>query len=264
MTRSRQFECSVLLLGILAGIAHAADPEAFKWTIDGTERSAFLFKPTSPPKSGGSPLVFAFHGHGGNVHQFARRANFQTLWPEAIVVYMQGIPTATTVDPEGKRSGWQRNAGELGDRDVKFFDQVLATIREKHEVDDKRIYATGNSNGAFFVYVLWAERPDTFAAFAPCIGLPWPTLRLTAPKPVFIVAGKKDNLVPFDKQQIAIDRIRKLNSATAAGKTQTDGTTRYSSEDGAPVVTLIHPGGHGVPPEASELIVEFFRAHDCR
>lgn len=253
---------AICLFSAGTNVADAATPEALSWTIDGAERSAIVFKPTTLPETVGAPLVFAFHGHGGNVHQFARRANFQAHWPEAIVVYMQGVATATTVDPEGKRPGWQRNAGELDDRDVKFFDRVLATVREKCKVDDNRIYATGSSNGAFFVYVLWAERSDTFAAFAPCIGLPWPTLNLSSPKPVFIVAGEKDPLVSVDKQKLAIDRVRKLNGAMASGKAMQDGTKVYESAMKVPVVTLVHTGGHRVPEQAPKLIIEFFRGHE--
>jgi polyhydroxybutyrate depolymerase len=53
-------------------------------------------------------------------------------------------------DVEGKYPGWQQTPGQLGDRDLKFFDTVLGAIREKYPVDDRRIYATGFSNGGFF------------------------------------------------------------------------------------------------------------------
>ncbi len=255
---------ALALLAALTLPARAAEPVTMTWDIDGAQRQALVFAPASPPESGGSPLVFAFHGHGGNMRGTARRMQFQTAWPEAIVVYMQGVPTATTVDPEGKRPGWQRNAGELGNRDVKFFDAVLASLREKYKVDDNRIYAVGLSNGAFFAYVLWAERPGTFAAFAPCIGLPWPTLKLTVPKPVFIVAGKEDKLVSITKQEEAIERVRKLNGATATAQPNDDGIVIYTSDKGPPVQTLIHPGGHNVPPNTTNLIVDFFRAHELK
>ena len=80
---------------------------------------------------------------------------------------MQGLPTPSPVDPRGRFPGWQREVGQSGDRDLKFFDAVLATLKQKYPVDEHRIYATGFSNGAFFTYVLWATRGSTFAAFAP-------------------------------------------------------------------------------------------------
>ncbi len=57
--------------------------------------------------------------------------NYHKHWPEAIVVYMQGLNTpGALTDPDGKRPGWQKTFGDQGDRDLKFFDAVLATLRK--------------------------------------------------------------------------------------------------------------------------------------
>ncbi len=255
---------ALAILAVLAISARAAEPHLVSWTVDGIEREAIVFAPASPPKSGGSPLLFVFHGHGGNMRGAARNTKFQDAWPEAIVVYMQGLPTPSRVDPEGRRAGWQHLPGDNGDRDLKFFDTALAALRKKYSVDDNRIYSTGFSNGGFFTYLLWDQRPNTFAALAPCAGLPRPQLKLAAPKPAFIVAGEKDQLVKIADQQAAIERIRKLDSATADGKPADDHITVYDSDKGTPVQTLIHPGAHVLPPEAPRLIVEFFKAHELK
>ena len=98
----------------------------------------------------------------------ARTFHIETNWPEAIVVYMQGVNTpGRLTDPEGKKPGWQHNAGDHGDRDLKFFDAVLASLKSDYKVDTKRIYSTGHSNGGGFTYLLWAARGEHFAAFAP-------------------------------------------------------------------------------------------------
>ena len=82
-------------------------------------------------------------------------------WPEAIAVYMQGLNTpGVLTDPEGKRPGWQKRVGDQNDRDLKFFDAVLATLKKDYRVDEKRVYATGHSNGGAFTYLLWAARGD--------------------------------------------------------------------------------------------------------
>src|ERR1700677_1711701 len=129
--------------------------EELKLTIDGTERTALVFAPSG---GGKAPVIFAFHGHGGSAAKSAEGMAFQTAWPEAIVVYMQGLPgIASPADPKGEQPGWQRAAGEAGDRDLKFFDAVLAELHKKYAVDDGRIYATGFSNGGFFNYLLRSE-----------------------------------------------------------------------------------------------------------
>lgn len=242
--------------------APAAEPHVMSWTVKGIEREAIVFTPDSPPKTGGSPLVFAFHGHGGTMRAVARKWKYQAAWPEAIVVYPQGLPTAGVRDPEGKRPGWQRLPGELEDRDLKFFDAALAGLRKKYTVDDNRIYVTGFSNGGAFTYLLWDQRPDTFAAVAPCGSLPKEQQRLATPKPAFIVSGEKDPRVNIEEQRKAIERIRKIDSATADGKPVGNGHISYDSETGTPVETFIHPGAHVVPPRAPRLIVDFFKSHE--
>src|ERR1700722_9863324 len=158
----------VLLVGFACLIcAVSANAEVMKWKIDGLERQAVVFPPTKSSASGKSPLLFAFHWHGGSMDEAAEGMRFQTLWPEAIVVYMQGLPTKIYVDPVGLERGWQVEPGQNSDRDLKFFDAVLATMRAKFPVDDRRIYSTGFSNGGIFTYVLWGTRGKTFAAFAP-------------------------------------------------------------------------------------------------
>jgi poly(3-hydroxybutyrate) depolymerase len=106
------------------------------------------------------------------------------------------------------------------------------------------------------------NRASVFAAVAPMAGLPWPTEPPTSPKPAFIVAGQADNLVPIEAQQAMIRRIRELDKATKSKpQTRDDGTTFYESTINAPVITLIHSGGHEFPSGATKLIVDFFRQH---
>jgi polyhydroxybutyrate depolymerase len=88
----------------------AAEPAPTKWTVDGVEREAMVHLPSSSSKSK-PPVILAFHGHGGNMYFAARGMAFQNSWPEAIVVYPQGLPTpGIVVDLEGKKPGWQHEA----------------------------------------------------------------------------------------------------------------------------------------------------------
>src|SRR5947209_7381389 len=57
--------------------------------------------------------------------------------------------------------------GRGNDRDLKFIDAILATLREKYSIDENRVYATGFSNGGLFTYLLLSQRSNVFAAFAP-------------------------------------------------------------------------------------------------
>jgi polyhydroxybutyrate depolymerase len=266
----RHFRMRLLLfvtLVLLSAARLAAEPlERLTWTVDGVTREALVHLPATIP-AGGAPLVFAFHGHGGSMAQAARSFPIHEKWPDAIVVYPQGLPTVGQLtDKAGDRAGWQGRAGTEGDRDLKFFDVMLAGLRERHRIDPKRIYASGHSNGGGFTCLLWAERGDVFAALAPSSALlgrggGWQKLK---PKPLLHVASPQDELVKFAWQQRMLDHVLKLNGC-GAFKPDAMGYTAYPSKSGHDVAVYLHTGGHKYPGDvAPELIVKFFQAHPAR
>ena len=240
---------------------HADDsPVRREWTVEGVVREALVHVPAKA-KTEAAPVVFAFHGHGGSMNNAARTFAMHTLWPEAITVYMQGLNTpGQLTDPEGKKPGWQHGIGAEGDRDLRFFDAVLASLRQDYRVDDRRIYSMGHSNGGGFTYLLWAARGDQFAAFAPSAAAAPRLLAQLKPKPVLHVAGENDPLVKFEWQQQTMNALRKINEC-GEGQPWEKSCTRYPSKIGAPVVTLIHPGTHQFLSEAPAIMVKFFKEH---
>lgn len=252
----------VLLFPSTWTLAHADDPlTRMEWKVEGTAREALVYVPPAA-KTTPSPVVFAFHGHGGTMRHAAAKFAYHKQWPEAIVVYMQGLNTpGALTDREGKRPGWQKTFKDQDDRDLKFFDAVLANLKRDCRVDEKRIYATGHSNGGAFTYLLWAARGDVFAAVAPCAAAARfdfkPHLK---PKPVLHMAGENDPLVRFAWQQRTIEEVRKINGC-GQGEPWGEHCTLYPSRTGTPVVTYIHPGGHQFPAELPPVIVKFFKQH---
>jgi len=241
-------------------LASLALQDRVEWKIGEDTRTALVYAP-SKKADGAPPLVFGFHGHGGSSQNAAKSFRMHEEWPEAVVVYMQGLPTTGKTDPEGRKPGWQKIPGDYGDRDLKFFDAVLASMKERHAIDAKRVYATGHSNGGGFTYLLWATRGDTFAAVAPSAAGGGRLLRDAKACPTLHVAGEKDEVVPFEGQKLTIEAVRKLNGCEGDGKKWADGCTLYESTKGAPVVTFVHGGTHKYPGEAPPLIVRFFKEH---
>lgn len=233
------------------------------WQVDGVTREGILHVPTSALTSP-APVIFAWHGHGGTMRHAANSFGYHKVWPEAICVYLQGLNTpGRLTDPEGKKAGWQHGLGAQGDRDLKFFDAVLAQLKRDYQVDERRIYSTGHSNGGGFTYLLWKARGEVFAAMAPSAA--FMSLRESAtlmPKPVLHVAGQTDPLVKFEWQK-AIIEVLKTNNQCGEGRPWGGSSlcTEYMSKTGTPVVTCIHPGAHGFIKEAPELIVRFFKEH---
>ena len=251
----------ILLIALfLSSVAlRAAEPERREWKVDGVTREGLVYAPATA-KTSATPVVFAFHGHGGTMKNAARSFAYHSEWPEAITVYMQGLNTpGKLTDPEGKKPGWQSSAGDQQDRDLKFYDAVLMSLKKDYKVDDKRIYSTGHSNGGGFTYLLWAARGDTLAAVAPSAATSGRFTKDLKPKPVLHVAGEKDTLVKYDWQVRTIDALRKLNGTDGDGQPWEKLGKLYPSKTGTPVVAYIHSGDHAFPKEAPALIVKFFK-----
>ncbi|MFZ4764796.1 MAG: alpha/beta hydrolase family esterase [Roseimicrobium sp.] len=258
---SRVFPFVFVLFILCLQAARAAEaPQTRSFQVDGVARQALVYAPGSA-QSRPTPLVFGWHGHGGNMANAARSYRIHELWPEAIVVYPQGLNTpGKLTDPEGKRPGWQSGPGAQGDRDLKFFDTLLAALRADYRIDAARVYATGHSNGGGFTYLLWAMRRDTFAAFAPSAAA-FTEVELLKPMPVLHIAGEADPLVKYAWQQLMMEALRKLNQCAEGQAWGLDtNCTLYPSKLGAPVITAIHPGTHKYPEQAPEVIVKFFKS----
>ena len=250
---------TIASLGLSTNVL-GAEPARREWKVEGVTREALVSAPARAA-SEATPVIFAFHGHGGSMRGSSRNWAYHTLWPDALVVYPQGLPTpGALTDPKGEKNGWQAAAGEQGDRDLKFFDAMLATLRKEYRVDESRIFVTGHSNGGSFTYLLWGQRGEVFASVAPSSAVDAKSLPKFKPKPVFHVAGEADPLVKFAWQKRMIEGLLRLNQCDMASGLK-PGLVTHASRIGAPVVTFIHPGGHEFPSEVPALIVSFFKEH---
>lgn len=229
-----------------------------------TNREALVY---SPVQKTNAPILFAFHGHGGTAKGFALKG-FELLWPEAIVVYPQGLDTPTPSDPVGDKFGWQDSVGEISsethvrDQDVKFFDAMLATFMPS--IDPRLIFLHGYSNGGGLVYnVLWAFRGNQLAGLAVVAA----TVNKTDtknPTPVIHIAGKKDPVVSFSWQQYSTEKVRTLNNCVPIGlpyyiALTEISSTKYWSFIRKPVVFGSYDGDHTYPDAAPKVIVKFFK-----
>lgn len=248
---------------LFASPCMAADSAVKEWTVEGVKREAIVVAPKEA-KSKSSPLVFIFHGHGGTMRHAQRTMTIHNEWPEAVCIYPQGLKTPGQItDPEGNKTGWQRTKADQGDRDLKFFDEMLSWAKKEYQIDAKRIYSTGHSNGGSFTLILWAARGDTFAAFAPSAATAFRLQKDFKPKPYLHVMGEKDPLVSYASQKLAVESVKKLNGVDSKGHAWHDQKycTEFDSKSGTPVVTLVHPGEHNYPTEAPKAIVTFFKEH---
>jgi polyhydroxybutyrate depolymerase len=254
----------IIILSIINGSLFAQTGDSIKvrkWKVDDVKREAIMYVPASA-KLQPSPIIFVFHGHGGNMKNMFYSHRFDQLWPEAIVVVAQGLKTpGKLVDPKGNLSGWQQAPGDMGDRDLHFFDAMLRTLQNEYNVNDRQIYATGHSNGGNFTYMLWAMRADILAAVAPSAAAAFGFESMLNPKPVLHILGKNDRLVKPEWQTAQVNRLLKLNQCDVYGKRYEKHVILYISKSGNPVLVYEHSEGHVYPQEADAVVVKFFK--DC-
>lgn len=236
-----------------------AGPERLELNVDGVTREALVHAPGSA-KTTPTAVVFAFHGHSGRAAKVAKEYAFEREWPEAIVVYLQGLNTpGRFIDKEGKETGWQMQPGDQGDRDLKFFDAMLVKLKKEYQVDSQRVFALGHSGGGYFTYLLWATRGDVLAGVAPMSCHAAENLPMLKSKAALLLAGEKDERVKYEWVRGTMDAVRRLNSCSSEGTGFGKNCTLYASATGTPVVELVHPGGHEVPKGAMASIARFFK-----
>lgn len=233
--------------------------------IEGVERNAIIFPSSKGNSSSGAPLVFVFHGHGGNARNAAQKFRIHELWPEAVVAYMQGltgIPGIT--DPEGKKTGWQKDPGQANDRDLKFVDVALDQILRQYKVDPSQVYALGHSNGGRFTNVIWHERGEKFAAFCSASGQGGTLIPTNIPKSILIIAGENDPLVSYEGQLMSVEAARRLLKTDPSKAVKQGFAAIEPGTNGLELGTYLHPGGHEFPKKALPLAVMFFQRHSNR
>jgi polyhydroxybutyrate depolymerase len=240
--------------------------EEVKISVDGVQRELQLYIP--PIKNQEKlPVIYVFHGYGQELSEAIEKFKIDQYWPEAIIVYPQGLKTALQkMDKGGIMPGWQTSVGDQKDRDIRFFDEIKVYLNSKYRIDENRIYVTGFSNGAAFTYVVAAMRGSTIAAIAPIAG----TLGSNKDRgifkeiPVFHVAGKQDEIVKFNSQKDMIDFVKKLNKCSGEGIIVNKNVTEYESAINKPVSTFIYNGEHKIPKDAIPFIVEFFKRNQLK
>jgi polyhydroxybutyrate depolymerase len=251
-------------------------------TVKGQSRSYLLYVPPNLDNAQPIPVVFGFHGYTGTGPGFRDVTGFN------VIAEANGF---LAVYPEGEGGDRSWNAGgccagaQVTDlEDVAFIRQIISDLKAIVNVDPKRIFATGHSNGAMFVYRLACEMSDTFAAIAPVAGpLFYSPCKPKQPVSVIHVHGLADTSVPyaggsypgrpsmvFPSAEESIAAWVELDGCSGEARVNEQGIvmhTAYASckDNTAVELYAIEGLAHTWPqPEvwpASQAIWEFFAAH---
>ncbi|MBI5515502.1 MAG: alpha/beta fold hydrolase [Deltaproteobacteria bacterium] len=159
--------------------------------------------------SGPSPLVLLLHGYGASgsaqdiYFRFGRLAESEGF----LLALPDGSPEALS-----RRLFW--NATEAccdfagsGVDDVAYLSAVVQDVRARRQVDPRRIYVVGHSNGGFMAHRLACERSGLFAAavsLAGALGREESACAPTGPVAVLQVHGTMDTTVRYEGGVFAV------------------------------------------------------------
>lgn len=149
------------------------------------------------------PVAVFFHGYRSSAADTMADAALGEALSKAGVLL---------VAPDGRGGSWTI-PGRLstGRDDIAYTRDLLADLRRRFPVDERRLVATGFSAGGFMDWLLACEAGGLFAAYAPMSGAfldPVPAKCPTGPVSLRHIHGTADATVPMAGRWIAGGRVR--------------------------------------------------------
>ncbi len=173
------------------------DPQTIE--VGDRERTFWIHYP-SGGRSERMAVVISLHGGGGNGKFSAQATGFNQIAERErfIVVYPDGSGNRKDILLTWNAIGCCAQAVEDKVDDVAFIDALISKLSRHPNVDPKRIYVTGHSNGAMMTHLIGARLSDRVAAIAPVAG----ALFAASPKPngkvpTLMINGSADTAVPL-------------------------------------------------------------------
>lgn len=169
--------------------------------VDGMERTYILVIPDDYDPQRAYPLVFAWHGLGGD--GALARLYFgveQAAAGEAIILYPDGLPQ----DLVGGQTGWSLD-------DVMLFDALADELSNTACIDRERIFSTGHSFGGYMTNGLACLRGEVVRAIGQVAGGPSAVGECSGEVAAWLAHSPSDEVVLFSEGTAARDQYLMRN-----------------------------------------------------
>ena len=177
--------------------------------LDGFTRFWYEYVPEQVKEQGSPvPLVVNMHGRGGSAESFmdlsglnrvAQERDFIAVFPEASIHQQRPGGIRNVLHWNGEYNGKELN-------DVAFILKIIEDVKSRYAVDNKRIYACGQSSGGMMTSELALKAPGVFAAVSPWSAIKSPDRKVALPEkidppvPYLFLLGENDWLC-VDKEK---------------------------------------------------------------
>ena len=234
---------AVIGINLMSAPITAGNDQKVSFIHNGLKRTYHIYIPSSYNKSVQIPLVIALHGRGSNgwgmivlthkgFNKLADKDGFIVVYPDGIELNWND----GRMDEEANDRAHRENIDDVG-----FISALIDTIVRDFNIDQKRVYVTGISNGAIMSYRLACELSQKITAIAPVDGnMPvalYPGCSPARTVSVLAINNTDDPLVPFEGGNI-YGKFRKINLGKVLSVDESIGFwVNHNNCSSTPVVT---------------------------
>ncbi|HNI43526.1 MAG TPA: prolyl oligopeptidase family serine peptidase [Chitinophagales bacterium] len=149
--------------------------------IDGVQREFYVHIPQSYDSTVAVPVVFMLHGTSGDGEKFYNISGWKEVGEtENIITVFPSSGSYCIIEPDGQKTTTKWNTppdaewifcpNETPLDDIKFLKEVVTFLPTKFNIDTRRIYLVGFSNGGQMAAKCAIEMSDIFAAIVESAG----------------------------------------------------------------------------------------------
>lgn len=173
--------------------------------------------PTSYSASTPAPLLILLHGHGMTGAEQDEYLGLGTVATARGLLYVAPDGTANS----GGDQFWNATdaccSPGINVDDSAYLTAVIADVKARYNVDPRRVYIVGHSNGGFMAFRMACDHADKVAAIVSIAGATWSKAQAKRCQPTESVAtlqvhGKADQVIKYNGG--AIEGVRYPSAVT--------------------------------------------------
>jgi predicted peptidase len=180
---------------------------SFTTTTDGETRKSVVFVPDDYSPGREWPLIVFLHGMGERGNDGWKQTEVGI--GRAIRLNPDRFPALVLMPQCSPSTVWSSMENQNGAPSWKCIDAAIDVVRDRYNVDAKRMTLTGLSMGGYGTFRYGAMRADRFAAFMPVCGGGNPDdAAQLARRPLWAFHGLADTVVKPDKSREMVEAVR--------------------------------------------------------